>query len=140
MADQNTYRAKTAVFAAVSLLPLVDVSDSINGNVTMLDADANPYSQGAFVDGISADVEVTVDDVALAANTAIEVGDNGSLAILYEKRADGRGAAASPNKTHTYGNATVTGRRVQAGAGGRSQVVFSFKCAGVSAGAPVVYS
>ncbi len=140
MADQLTYRAKTAVFVALNLLPLVDISSAQSGNVTTLDADANSYSQGAFVDGISEDIEITIDDVNVATNASAVIGTNGSLVITYEKRADGKGAAGTPNKVATFANATLTGRRIQAGAGGRSQVVLTFKCAGVSAAAPVAWS
>lgn len=141
MADVASYRAKTATFAAVALSPLLDATIDESGQASGLEADANPYSQATFVDGIAHTVDVTVTDVALIQNTALEIGDAGSLVVTYEKRADGRGAAGtSPNKIGTWANAVLISKRTQAGAGGNSNVVFSFRCAAVSGGSPVAWS
>lgn len=141
MADVASYRAKTASFASVSLLPLLSVSVDESGQATGLDADANAYSQATFVDGIAHTVDVTVSDVALIQNTALEIGDTGSLVVTFEKRADGRGAAStSPNKIGTWANAVLVSKRTQAGAGGNSDVVFSFRCAANAGAIPVAWS
>jgi hypothetical protein len=140
MPDVSTSRAKTAAFQSVSLLPLLDVQTSEDASSSDLNADANPYVAGVFVDGIAHNVAVTISDVGLVGNSAFEVGDNGSLVILYEQRADGRGAAASPNDTATYANATLVSKSFSAGAGGTSSVTLNFRCGAVSGGSPVAWS
>lgn len=140
MADIATYRAKTASFASVNLLPLQDVTFNEESSSSDHSGDANPYVLATFVDSIAHTVAVTITDVDLVKNASLETGDNGSLVVVFEKRADGRGAAASPNKTATWGNATLISKNIQAGVGGNSSVVFNFRCASVTSGIPVAWT
>jgi hypothetical protein len=127
MADLATFRAKTATFDSLALTGLQDVS--INGQSTAEDvqSDADPIIKGTVVDGIADDIAVTIEDLTHAADAKLEIGDCASLVVVFEKRASGRAAAGSGNKTGTWANAVLTGKAPRAGTGGRSACVLTFR-------------
>lgn len=130
MSDQKAYRAKSATFASVSLTPVQQISVDEGGQTTDLTGDAASAVAAVFVDQIASDVTVEVSDIALGNNASVEVGDAGSLVIVYEQRADGRGAAASPNKTLTFANAVLSRKSPSAGTDGKGAITFTFRCPG----------
>ncbi len=131
MSDQKAYRAKSATFASVALTPVQDMDSDESGQTSDLGGDASPNVTAVFVDQIAGEITINVTDISLANNTSIEVGDAGTLAIVWEQRADGRGAAGSPNKTETWANAVVKGKKRNAsGLGGVGSLALTFRAPG----------
>lgn len=130
MSDQKAYRAKSATFASVSLTPIQQISVKEGGQTTDLTGDAAAAVAAVFVDQIASDVTVESSDIALGNNASVEVGDTGSLVVIYEQRADGKGAAASPNKTLTFANAVLVGKDFSAGTDGKGSFTATFRVPG----------
>lgn len=121
MADLYAYRAKSGSFASNTLNGLTDAQVNQTGSASDLNTDADPVIKGTVVDGIAVEAVVTVTDFSATTN-AIDVGEVGDLVIIYERRADGKGAAASPNKTATLSGAVC----VSNGASAQTQGIGSF--------------
>jgi hypothetical protein len=137
MAAANAYRAKTATFASTAILGLTDVSITDNGSPVDLGTDASPTITAVFVDSIVTDVTVTTTDVNRA--TSLDIGDTGSLVIVYQLRAEGSGAGAG-DKTATMANAVVTSITQQAGTNGIGSVQINFRCSGPNGSTTRVWS
>lgn len=131
MADLTGFRAKTVTFSGTAILGIQDASDAGGGgDAVNLDIDASANISGTVIDGIYEEYNVTTTDINRA--SAIAKGDNGSLVILYEKRADGRAAASSGNKTATMANATVIGKSSNIGTKGVGSVTITFRAPSVA--------
>lgn len=112
MADLNGYRAKSATFAAGAITGLTDATVEESGTPTDIESDADPVIKGVVVDGIGANVTAVTTDITTI--NSIAIGTAGTLVVVFEKRADGKGAAASPNKTATITDAVVISKSDQA--------------------------
>ncbi len=123
------YRAKSATFAGVSITDLTNLSVRKGGQSYDLIGDANPLVLDVFVDGIASDITVTSNDIAFQTNASIEVGDSGSLVVVYDKRASGR-ASASADKTLTIASVVVS-TDFSAGSNGIGSGSITFRAAGV---------
>ncbi len=102
------FRAKTATFNSVPITDLTQLTASQGSQSHDLVGDASADILSVFVDGIATDVTVASNDITFQGNASIEVGDSASLVIVFEKRASGRGAAGSGDKTLTLANAVCT--------------------------------
>ncbi len=124
------YRAKTATYASVPITDLTNLSCKQGGQSYDLMGDADANVLAVYVDSIATDITVSGNDVAIHTNASMEVGDTGSLVIVYEARAAGRGATSGSNKTLTI-TATLTGKSADAGTNGIGSATWTFRAAGV---------
>jgi hypothetical protein len=130
MADLDGYRAKSASFAAAGITGLTDASVEDSGSPTDVESDADPVIKGVVVDGIAVNATVTTTDITKI--NSIAIGTAGSLVIVFEKRADGKGAAASPNKTATIADAVVISKSDQAASKGVGSGSITFRAKSVT--------
>ena len=137
MAAANAYRIKTATFASTAILGLADASIKDGGSASQLSTDASPWITAVFVDQIVVEITISSTDVARA--SAVHAGDSGILAIVFQLRAEGKGAAAG-DKTATCATATLVDVSVKAGTNGIGSVEYTFQCSGAAAANPVAWS
>ncbi len=124
------FRAKTATFASVPITDLTQLTVAQGGNSHDLVGDASADITAVFTDGIATDVTVASNDITFQGNASIEIGDSGTLAVVFEKRAQGRGAAGSGDKTLTLTSAVCTGKHAEAGTNGIGSGTFTFRAPG----------
>jgi len=124
MADLSAFRAKSASFST-AITGVTDASVSESGNASDLETDADSVIKGVVVDGIGVNATVTTTDVNRA--SAIGVGSVGSLVIVFEKRADGKGAAASGSKTATIADAVCVDNGVSGQSAGIGSAAIQFR-------------
>jgi hypothetical protein len=137
MAAANAYRAKTVTFASTPVLGITDTSITDNGSPVDLSTDASPTITAVFVDSIVTDVNVSTTDLARV--SALDVGDTGSLVIVYQLRAEGSGAGAG-DKTATMANAVIVSITPQAGTNGIGSHQITFRCSGPNGSTTRVWS
>lgn len=125
------YRAKTASFASVGITDLTQASVDEGGQSYDLMGDASANVLDVFVDSIASDVTVSSNDVSIQANASLEIGDSGSLVIVFEKRATGK-ASAGADKTWTK-TGTLLRKHFDAGTNGIGTGTYTFRCAGAGA-------
>lgn len=135
MAAANAYRAKSVTFST-AVLGVTDISVTQGGSPVDLGTDASATVTAVFVDSIATDVTVTTTDVSRC--STIAVGGTGSLAIIYQLRAEGSGAGAG-DKTATMANAVVVSVAPTAGTNGIGSVTVTWRCSG-PAGSTQVWS
>lgn len=133
MAAANAFRAKTATFAT-AILGIENISVNKSGTPTDLTTDASDSVTAVFVDTIVGDVTVVTSDIKRA--STINPGDTGSLAIVYECRAEGKGATAGNNTTFTAATASVVSVNCDAPTTGKGQATITWRCSAPSGGSP----
>lgn len=136
MAAANAYRAKTVTFGT-AITGITDTSITDNGSPVDLSTDASPTVTAVFVDNIVTDVTVTTTDLSRV--SALDVGDTGSLVIVYQLRAEGSGAG-SGDKTATMANAVIVSITPQAGTNGIGSHQIVFRCSGPNGSTTRVWS
>ncbi len=124
------FRAKTATFGGVSITDLTRLSVRKGGQSYDLIGDANANVLDVFVDNIASDITISSNDVTFQSNAGLEVGDSGSLVMVFEKRATGRAAAGSGDKTLTI-TAAIISTDFEAGSNGIGAGTFTLRAAGV---------
>lgn len=120
------YRAKTVTFGT-AITGIMDVSINDNGSPVDLGTDASPTITAVFVDSIVTEVTVSTTDFSRCSTIAI--GATGSLAVVFQLRAEGSGAGAG-DKTCTLANAVVVSCAPQAGTNGIGSWSITFRCSG----------
>lgn len=125
MADLNGYRAKSCTFGGSGITGLTDANLTDGGDATNITSDADPVIKGVVVDNIAVEVTISTTDLALV--NAIASGTAGTLVVVFEKRADGKGAAASPNKTATIADAVLVSKTDQAASVGVGSASATFR-------------
>lgn len=138
MSASNAFVSLSATFDGNSIDGVTDVSASINGTPVDLVTDAETSVESVFVDAIAADVTVTT--TAIDECSSMQPGDAGSLVIVFQKRAEGRGAAGSGNKTATAANAVLTNITPSAATTGIGSLALTFRCAGPDSASPIAWS
>jgi len=123
------FRAKTASFGGTGLTDLTNLSVRQGGASYDLIGDASSNVLDVFVDSIATDITVSSNDCTLMGAASNEVGDSGSLIIVFEKRATGRAAAGSGDKTLTI-TAALISKDFNAGSNGIGAGTFTFRAAG----------
>ncbi len=124
------FRAKTASYASVSITDLTQLTVNQGSQSHDLVGDASADILAVFSDGIATDVTVASNDITFQGNASIEVGDTGTLAVVFEKRASGRGAAGSGDKTLTLTNCVCVSKNAEAGTNGIGSGTFTFRAPG----------
>lgn len=137
MAAANAYRLKTATFSAVAILGCTDFSIKDGGSASDLSTDASPTITAIFVDQIATEVTISSTDVARA--SAAHAGDTGNLVLIFQLRAEGKGAGAG-DKTATMATATLIDVAYKAGTNGIGSVEYTFRCSGPAGTTPIVWS
>ncbi len=138
MSAANAYRAKSCTFASSIKLGLTSIETTIDGNTTDLNTDAVESVTAIFVDAIVADVTATV--TAIDGVIAYTPGDVGALAIVFERRAEGRAPAGSGNLTGTFANAVVRSVKADGPGAGHGSATITWRCSNPSGGSPVSWS
>ncbi len=138
MTAANAFRALSLTFAAVAILGIEDVSINDAGEAVNLATDASPTVTAVFVDNIA--TEVTVRTTDLAAIASLHPGISGNLVAVFQKRAEGSGAAGSGNKTATLATATIISIAPKMGTNGVGEVEITFRCSGPAGTTPLVWS
>jgi hypothetical protein len=140
MSTPDVFVVKTAVFTKTGGTPLTitgltDVSTPENGNVTILESDANSSPTGVYVDGIGSAPTLSTVDILQATHADLAVGTAGALVITYQRRAQGKGApATTPNRVCTYAAVVVTSRDPKANTTGKGDASVSFQAYAATAG------
>ncbi len=124
------FRAKTATFASVAITDLTRLSVRKGGQSYDLIGDASANVLDVFVDTIASDITISSNDINFQTNASIEVGDSGTLVMVFEKRATGRAAAGSGDKTLTI-TAAVISTDFEAGSNGIGAGTITLRAAGV---------
>ncbi len=124
------FRAKTATYASVPITDLTNMTAAQGGQSHDLVGDASADILAVFVDGIATDVTVASNDIGFQGSASIEVGDSATLVIVFEKRASGRGAAGSGDKTLTLANTVCVSKNADAGTNGIGSGTFTFRAPG----------
>lgn len=137
MPAANAYRLKSATFAATAILGCTDFSIKDGGSASDLSTDASPTITAVFVDQIVTEITISSTDVARA--SATHPGDTGSLVLVFQLRAEGKGAAAG-DKTATMATATLIDVGAKAGTNGIGAVDYTFKCSGPAGTTPIVWT
>lgn len=137
MAAANAYRAKSATFST-AILGIESISSNKSGQATDHTSDASDAINAVFIDSIVGDITIVTSDFARA--SSIVPGDTGSLSVVYECRAEGRGATAGNNKTYTAATATVVSVNLDAPTTGKGQATITFRCSAPSGGTPFAVS
>lgn len=132
MADLYAFRAKSATFGGVALNGVLDGAVNGTGSASDLNTDADPTIKGTVVDGIAVEATVTVSDAAGANTVGVDIGEVGDLVIVFERRADGKGAAASPNRTATLAGAVCLDNGAQAASQGIGSATLRFRAKSVA--------
>jgi hypothetical protein len=111
-----------------TLTGITDVSTPESGNATTLESDANPFIQGVYIDGISSSPTVSTTDILQASDAAFAPGAMGELKITYQKRAQGKGAAATgPKREAKFDHAVVISRDPKANTTGKGDASITFQ-------------
>ncbi len=124
------FRAKTATFNSVNMTDLTQFNISQGGQSHDLVGDASADILSVFVDSIATDVTVSSNDIGLSGNAGLEVGDSASLVVVFEKRASGRAAAGSGDKTLTLANCVCVSKTAEANTNGIGSGSFVFRAPG----------
>lgn len=138
MAASNAYVALSATFNSGGIDGITDITASFNGSPVDLLTDAETSIEAVFVDALACDVTVTTTDISSV--TGLEPGDASSLVIVFQKRAEGKGAALSGNITGTFANAVITDISPGSAVTGIASTSVTFRCAGPDSASPVTWS
>lgn len=107
----NTFTAKSAAFVAnsttLNMTDLIHAKDAEGGDLVKATTDQAQTVNGAFLDSIVGEINITVTDDELSTNAAAVVGAVGSLTVLYQRRTQGKGWISGHTLTVTYANALL---------------------------------
>lgn len=128
MAAAATYIIKSVTFKGVAVDGVEEVSYNEDGDVVTHTHDGLATATATFVDAIKGSVRITGRNMSLSSNANLAFGSNGSLVVVFQKRAAGKGAAAGADKTLTAADATITKCGGSAGTGDRSTFELELQC------------
>lgn len=143
-----THLLKSVVFTPAGGSPspitfgnLQSITIKKGGKVVAHGSDAQVGITAHFTDDIEAEVTIETTDASALANAACQPGIVGSLVLVFQKRAVGKGAVAGQDKTVTAGQAMVAPFDATLPHSDRSRASFTFHCSDPTNGAdPFAYS
>lgn len=128
MAAAATYIIKSATFKGTAITGLDDVQWSDEGDEVLHNHDGSITATACFLDNIRGSCTITTRDQSTFGAANLQTGMNGSLVIVMQKRAAGKGAVAGQDKTLTAADATIKSRPGNAPHGDRGAQAFEFTC------------
>lgn len=141
MTASKTFREKSVTWKAVAVPGILDASEQETAEgVTKHRSDNSTTIQAVFIDGVGCTVTVTTTDRSLRGTSGYSLGANGILVLVGEQRAEGVGAVGAADKTHTYGDATMTGIREGLPINGRGTTEYTWECVDPAGSAVCVFS
>lgn len=138
MGASNAYVSLSVTFDGTPIGGVRGITLTQGSTTSDLLTDAETSIEAVFVDGRVADVTLTTTEID--ALTSYSPGDTGSLVVVYQKRAPGRGAAGSGNKTATMANAVVTTIDTPANTDSIAEASITWRVPAPDSGNPVVWS
>lgn len=140
MAAPNNYFLKTATYKGTAVTGLSNFDISEDGSPKDVCTDGSQTITMTWVDGIGMTVVVETTDASIHTSASFRVGAAGSLVLVMQKRAEGKGAAAASDKTATFANAVFVGFSAGVPHEGQSTVRATWRCADPAGSSPVVWS
>jgi hypothetical protein len=140
MAASDTYIIKSVTFKSTALTGVEDVSISESGDVVDSHHDSSVTVTATFIDKIKATVRVTGRNLSFASNSNYGIGANGSLVVVFQKRASGKGVTVGSDKTATFADATLISPTSSASSTDRSTLELEFQCVDPNNTSPCVWS
>lgn len=140
MAAAATYVIKTVTFKGQLMDGVEDVQVGQEGDVVTHAHDGLITATATFIDNVKATVRVTSRNGSWFSDSDFDIGATGSLVVVQQKRAAGKGAVAGQDKTATFAEATVV--RVGSGAPHADRGTFEveFECVAAAGVTPVAFT
>lgn len=107
MAAAATYIIKSVTFKGTAIDGLEDVQFGQEGDVVSHNSDGQITVAATFIDNIKGNCRVSSRNTGLASTANFDIGASGSLVIVMQKRAAGKGAVAGQDKTLTGAEAVI---------------------------------
>jgi len=140
MAAPANYFCKTCTYKAAAITGLKSYDIQEDGSPTDVATDGSATVTLTFVNNIGMTVSVESTDASIPTSASYRVGAAGSLVLVLQKRAEGKGPAAASDKTATFANAVL----VSVGQGvpheGESSTRLTWRCADPNNSSAVVWS
>ena len=140
MAAAATYIIKSVTFKGTAIDGLEDVSFGQEGDTVSHNSDGQVVIAATFIDNIKGVVKVSSRNSSLMNVANFDIGSNGALVIVMQKRQSGKGAVAGQDKTMNAAEATVTRTSGSAPHSDRGTFDIEFECATALGTTPFVWS
>lgn len=140
MAASVTYIIKTVTFKGTAMDGLEDVQFGQEGDVVSHNSDGQITVSATFLDNIKGNVRVSSRNTALLSTANFDIGSVGSLVIVMQKRAAGKGAVAGQDKTLTAAESTLIRPGGNAPHADRGTAEFEFEVCDAEGVTPWVWS
>lgn len=135
-----TYVIKSATWKGSVIDGLENVEFGEEGAVVDHNTDGQSIIAATFIDNIKGVVKVTGRNTSILTGANFEIGSVGSLVVVYQKRAAGKGAVAAADKTLTCAEATLTKNSGTAPHADRGTMELEFDVASAAGTSPFAWS
>ncbi len=140
MAAPANYFLKTATYKSTAITGLTNFDISEDGSAKDVSTDGAATITMTFVDGIGMTVVIETTDASIHTSSSFRVGAAGSLVLVMQKRAEGKGPVGAADKTATFANAVFVGFSAGVPHEGQSTVRATWRCADPAGSTAVVWS
>lgn len=140
MTAAATYVLKSATFDSQAVDGLQDIQTGEEGDMVSHAHDALETITASFVDNIKGTVRLLANNSSWFTNAKFRPGHAGSLVMVWQKRAEGRGAAAGEDLTITAAHAVVGRSSGGAPHAGQGSFEVEFECADPDGDSPFAFT
>lgn len=140
MAAPAAYYVKTGTFKSTAFTGITSFDISEDGSPTDLATDGSATITLTYLNNIGFTVTAETTDCSVVQGANFRVGAAGSLVLVMQKRAEGKGPVGAADKTATFANAVVVSNGAGVPHEGDSTVRVTWRCADPSGSSAVVYS
>jgi len=140
MANAATYIIKSCSFKGTAIDGLEDVQFGQEGSVVSHNTDGQAVIAATFVDNIKGTVRVSSRNGLHLTTANFDIGSTGSLVMVMQKRAAGKGATSGQDKTLTCSEAVLIRPGGNAPHSDRGTMELEFECPLAAGTTPFVWS
>lgn len=140
MAAPANYYVKTGTYKSTAFTGISSFDIQEDGSPTDVATDGSATITMTYLNNIGYTVTIETTDCSVVQGANFRVGSAGSLVLVMQKRAEGKGPAAASDKTATFANAVVVSNSQGVPHEGNSTVRISWRCSDPSGSSAVVYS
>lgn len=140
MAAPANYYVKTGTYKSTAFTGIKSFSIDEDGSPTDVATDGSATITMTFLNNIGYTVSVETTDASVVQGANFRVGSAGSLVLVMQKRAEGKGPVGAADKTATFANAVVVSNGQGIPHEGESTTRIVWRCSDPNGSTAVVYS
>jgi hypothetical protein len=140
MAAPKNFFVKTGTFKSTGVTGLTHFDINEGGSPTDVATDGSATITMTYLNNIGMTVTIDTTDASVHTSSNFRVGAAGSLVLVGQQRAEGKGPVGAADKTATFANAVLVDVGIGIPHEGDSTVRLTFRCSDPAGSTPVVWS